>query len=107
MSVLLLHANVAERDCLITILCKQGFGPVQAFSAIEEFLETAACACAGQPACEAILVDVAVDSSLVACVEIRGITKVVPILVLFDESSGAHLEAAFQGRRHRLPLETH
>jgi len=90
MSVLVLQGNGAERDHLISSLETHGFHPVRAVSAVSGL----AAALADRVGLSAILVDLALDEDLTACQLIRSIDPSIPLLVIFDECSAAHLEEA-------------
>ena len=90
MSVLVLQGNGAERDHLISSLETHGFQPVHTVSAVSGL----AAALADREDLSAILVDLALDEDLTACQQIRAADPSIPLLVLFDECSAAHLEGA-------------
>lgn len=88
MSVLVLQDDGAARDHLITSLESMGFRPT-AMEAVEAARHLAG----GAHVC-AVIVDLANDLFLKACKQVRSINKAVPLVVLFDDETGAQLEAA-------------
>jgi len=90
MSVLVLQGNGAERDHLISSLEMHGFQPVRTVSAVSGL----ASELADREGLSAILVDLALDQDLTACQQIRATDPTIPLLVIFDECSAAHLEEA-------------
>ncbi len=90
MSVLVLQGNGAARDHLVSSLAAHGFQPVRTVSTVSSLapeLEK-------RDGLSAILVDLGLDGELKACEQIRATDPTIPLLVLFDESSAAHLERA-------------
>lgn len=90
MSVLVLQGNGAARDYLISSLETHGFQPVRTLSRLSGL----AAELAGGTGLIAILVDLELDEDLTACKQIRAADPDIPLLVLFDEESAAHLEGA-------------
>ena len=90
MSVLVLQGNGAARDHLISSLETHGFKPVRTVSAVSGLAK----ALANREGLSAILVDLALDEDLTACQQIRATDPTIPLLVIFDERSAAHLEEA-------------
>jgi diguanylate cyclase (GGDEF)-like protein len=90
MPVLLLDTSGTVRDCVDLSLESQGLGPVHAARTIKEITGALAGA-------SAVVLDLEQDSDLQACRQIRAANPLVPLIVLFDEQSAEHLEAALEG----------
>jgi diguanylate cyclase (GGDEF)-like protein len=90
MPVLLLDTSGTVRDCVDLSLESQGLGPVHAARTIKEITGALAGA-------SAVILDLEQDSDLQACRQIRAANPLVPLIVLFDEQSAEHLEAALEG----------
>ncbi len=90
MPVLLLDTSGTVRDCVDLSLESQGLGPVHAARTIKEITGALAGAAA-------VVLDLEQDSDLQACRQIRSADPRVPLIVLFDEQSAQHLEAALEG----------
>jgi len=90
MSVLVLQGNGAERDQLISSLETHGFRPVRLLSTVAGLDAELV----NREGLAAILVDLALDEGLTACQRIRSTDPTIPLLVLFDDDSAAHLEDA-------------
>jgi len=87
MSVLLLDISGTVRDCVHVSLEAQEVGPVHAAGSIEDLIGRIAGA-------SAVIVDLSQDPDLQACRSIRAADPLIPLIVLFDEKSAGHLEAA-------------
>jgi len=87
MSVLLLDISGTVRDCVHVSLEAREVGPVHAAGSIEDLIGRIAGA-------SAVIVDLSQDPDLQACRRIRAADLLVPLIVLFDEKSAGHLEAA-------------
>ena len=89
MSVLLLDTSGTVRDCVDMSLASQNLGPVRVARAFKEITRELAGAAA-------VILDLEQDSDLQACRQIRAAHARVPLIVLFDEKSAEHLEAALE-----------
>ena len=89
MSILLLDLSGTVRDCVDASLESQGFGPVYAARTVKEITDELAGAAA-------VILDREQDSDSRACRRIRAANPRVPLIVLFDEKSAEHLEAALE-----------
>lgn len=87
MSVLLLDTTGRVRDCVDVSLESQDLGPVHVARAIQEITGELAGA-------SAVILDLEQDGDLQSCRQIRTANATVPLIVLFDEKSAEHLEAA-------------
>jgi diguanylate cyclase (GGDEF)-like protein len=89
MSVLLLDISGTVRDCVDVSLESRELGPVQIARVLQEIT--------GQLAgVAAVILDLDQDTDLQACRQIRAAHPHVPLIVLFDEKSAEHLEAALE-----------
>ena len=89
MSVLLLDLSGTVRDCVDVSLAPQDLGPIRVARAFKDITRELAGAAA-------VLLDLEQDSNLQACRQVRAANPLVPLIVLFDEKSAEHLEAALQ-----------
>jgi len=87
MSVLLLDVSGTVRDCVHLSLESQDLGPVHVAGSIEDLTGRLTDA-------SAVILDLSEDPGLEACRRIRAVDPLVPLIVLFDESSAEYLEAA-------------
>jgi diguanylate cyclase (GGDEF)-like protein len=87
MSVLLLDTSGTVRDCVNVSLESQDLGPVHASRTLKEITGELAGALA-------VILDLEQDPDLKVCRQIRSANPSVPLIVLFDDSSAEHLEAA-------------
>lgn len=95
MSISILQSESAAREHLDAILRAEGFGspgfPRNVAQILDELLASA-------KKVDAILVDISGDSGLLACRQIRASLALaqVPLFAVFDESSVAKIQAAFE-----------
>jgi len=89
MSVLLLDTSGTVRDCVDVSLESHNLGPVHVARAFQELTSELAGAAA-------VILDLEQDSDLQVCRQVRAANPLVPLIVLFDEKSAEHLEAALE-----------
>lgn len=89
MSILLLDTSGIVRDCVDVSLESQEFGPVHVARSVKEITGELGGAAA-------VILDLEQDPDLQACRQIRAAHAAVPLIVLFDEKSAGHLEAALE-----------
>lgn len=87
MSILLLDTSGIVRNCVAEALQSQDLGEVRVGRAVKEITGELAGA-------SAVILDLEQDSDLQACRQVRAAHALVPLIVLFDEKSAEHLEAA-------------
>jgi diguanylate cyclase (GGDEF)-like protein len=87
MSILLLDASGTVRNCVYASLESQKLGPLYTARSIAELIGNLSGA-------SAVMLDLAEDLGFDACRRVRALNPRVPLIVLFDEESAKHLEAA-------------